>query len=266
MTRLAIAMTVLAMGAAARDTIVPLSFGVMGHVVKSAPYWADEVSESSRVLGDGTHIRQQSQVTVYRDSEGRVRRESPTESTIWDPVADVIISLLPKTMTAIQSPIGKAFTKVTSDNATVAQLQKLTAELEASRKMMVNGNPVDTQTADVMKEKLDRAMASVSKNSHSQTIWENLGQKSMEGVTIEGTRGTTTIETGAIGNDRPIRSTVERWSSSELQITMMQTTNDPRSGEETLRLVNIHRGEPSLDLFRVPPGYQVIARTGAAKN
>src|ERR1035441_5970195 len=49
--------------------------GMPGGVVKNAPYSADVVTETTQTLGDGNHIRQSSTVKVYRDSQGRTRRE-----------------------------------------------------------------------------------------------------------------------------------------------------------------------------------------------
>ncbi len=39
---------------------------------------------------------------------------------------------------------------------------------------------------------------------------ESLGQQAIEGINAEGTRVTSTIETGEIGNDRPIQTVSER--------------------------------------------------------
>ena len=49
--------------------------GVLRSGVKNAPFTADVVTESSHTLGDGNHIRQTVNSKVYRDSEGRTRRE-----------------------------------------------------------------------------------------------------------------------------------------------------------------------------------------------
>jgi len=47
--------------------------------VKNAPFSADIVTETTQTLQDGNHIKQATTVKVYRDSEGRTRREqSPT--------------------------------------------------------------------------------------------------------------------------------------------------------------------------------------------
>src|SRR4051794_11479907 len=72
---------------AAQIKIMSLQSGVMGKTVKGAPYSGVEVNESTQMLGDGTRIHNESQTHVFRDSEGRMRRETPNEITIWDPVA-----------------------------------------------------------------------------------------------------------------------------------------------------------------------------------
>src|SRR4030095_14150935 len=50
-----------------------MSFG--GKPVKGAPYAAEAVTESTQTLSDGNRIQHKSTAGVYRDSEGRTRRE-----------------------------------------------------------------------------------------------------------------------------------------------------------------------------------------------
>jgi len=87
---------------------------------------------------------------------------------------------------------------------------------------------------------------------------ENLGTQNIEGIEAEGTRTITTIPADAIGNERPIEITYEKWYSKELQLVVMSKHNDPRFGEQTYRLTNIVRNEPDASLFTVPNGYRVI--------
>jgi len=102
----------------------------------------------------------------------------------------------------------------------------------------------------------------------SPSNWEkrtdNLGTQNIEGVEAEGTRTVTTIPAGAIGNDRPIEITYEKWYSKELQLVVMSKHNDPRFGEQTYRLTNIVRSEPDASLFTVPNGYKVITEPSGA--
>src|SRR5579862_7848559 len=51
--------------------------GLMGDVVKGAPFSAQYTTETTHTLSDGTHISRTNTFTVYRDSQGRTRREGP---------------------------------------------------------------------------------------------------------------------------------------------------------------------------------------------
>jgi hypothetical protein len=81
----------------------------------------------------------------------------------------------------------------------------------------------------------------------------------IEGVQAEGARTVVTIPAGTIGNQAPIEIVSERWFSPELGVVVMSRRSDPRFGETTYRLQNIVRGEPSPELFQVPPDYTVEA-------
>src|SRR5579872_5604273 len=83
----------------AEAKVIGVTGGVMGPAVKGAPFSADEIRENTQLLGDGTRIHNESKTTVYRDSQGRVRRETPNEISIWDPDAGINYVLNPKTMT-----------------------------------------------------------------------------------------------------------------------------------------------------------------------
>src|SRR5450759_162086 len=114
LVHIAVAGTLLVFGAAAQDAertaklkaeleanIVQMKMvgAVKGTTVKGAPYSGEEVNETNQMLADGTRIHRESRSTVYRDSEGRTRRETPDNITITDPVANVTYILDPKSMT-----------------------------------------------------------------------------------------------------------------------------------------------------------------------
>jgi hypothetical protein len=84
-----------------------------------------------------------------------------------------------------------------------------------------------------------------------------LGQQMIGGVMAEGTRATTVIAAGAIGNDQEIKIVSEEWRSPELQVLVMTRHSDPRSGETTYRLSNIVRAEPGAGLCEVPADYTI---------
>lgn len=286
---------------------VQLTGSVMGPAVKGAPYSGEEVSSSTQVLADGTNIHHESRTTVYRDSEGRIRRETPEQTTIMDPVAGVSYFLNSKTMTAQKAPMMMNYRTfhVVGDTApgrTGSTLAMITKDGETS--MVVNGNPVDSKQVaeavakakqqgeavtvthdelgtnvpgekvvmDRMMYKLDAERMALEKRvalEKGMTAGirtdvpgksEDLGKATMYGVEAEGTRVTSTIDTGAIGNDRPIKIVTERWYSRALQTVLSNKTTDPRMGETTFQLTNVRRDEPAAYLFQVPAGYTVSER------
>ncbi len=104
----------------------------------------------------------------------------------------------------------------------------------------------------------DAAAVAPRKNS-SNTKTESLGKQMIEGVEAEGTRTTTTIPAGKIGNERDIEIVSERWYSTELQTVVMSKQDDPRTGTNVYRLTNITRDEPARTLFEVPSDYTIKA-------
>src|SRR4051794_9714389 len=85
-----------------------------GELVKGAPYSAQAVTENIQTLSDGNRIVNKTTASVFRDSEGRTRREhtltalgpfanggEPSQTiSISDPVAGVNYALDPHTKTA----------------------------------------------------------------------------------------------------------------------------------------------------------------------
>jgi hypothetical protein len=86
---------------------------------------------------------------------------------------------------------------------------------------------------------------------------EDLGEQVVEGVMAKGTRTTTVIPAGAIGNEQPITVTSEEWFSPDLKVLVMTKHADPRSGETTYRLTYITRVEPDASLFDLPAGVTI---------
>src|SRR4029077_2925480 len=83
---------------------------VESETVKGAPYSADVINQSIQTLSDGNRIVRSTMSHVYRDSEGRVRREEDRPSgspgiTITDPVAGISWVLDVDSRTARQAPM-----------------------------------------------------------------------------------------------------------------------------------------------------------------
>ncbi len=90
-----------------------------------------------------------------------------------------------------------------------------------------------------------------------QVSQESLGVQMIAGVEADGTRTTTVIPAGKIGNERPITITSEAWYSPALQEYVLTKRDDPQFGEIIYQLTNIKLGEPPASLFQVPSGYTI---------
>jgi hypothetical protein len=240
------------------------------------PYSAETVTESVQVLGDGNRIATRNVTRVYRDSEGRTRRETIAASgavqtvSISDPVARTSFTLEPETKTAYSAagmvalstaaPAGRG-----RGGAVPVEGQRIEAVRERSgepaggavmRRSDGSQVPVPAVTAGGGGVRLMKTPGPDSPNVHR----EDLGQQVIEGVAATGTRTTTVIPAGAIGNAQEIRVVSEQWFSPDLQVLVMTKHNDPRTGENTYKLTNIVRAEPDPGLFVVPPDYTVKTR------
>ena len=270
---------------------------VKGMTVVGAPYSGEEVNETSQTLADGTRIHRETKTTVYRDSQGRTRREAPDNITITDPAASVTYFLDPKTMTGQKlTMVGGSYTFMRSGSfgGTIAppgpSTFTVTSSGDGPARMILNGEPLDekavaeamakakssgsTQTITIERREVTTAAGSgggsgsgvggaaggVVRIALKKAEGESLGKRTMEGVNAEGTRYVSTIEVGAIGNDRPIQISSESWYSPDLQMVIMSKHSDPRTGDESFRVTNISRGEPAADLFQLPTGYQITER------
>ena len=231
--------------------VMAIGGAVMGPAVKNAPYSGTEVSETTQALADGNRIHRKKEVPVYRDSEGRVRREnSPDQIMIWDPVANASYVLNPKTQTARKLPLAMKFfaegpgPKVATGGAIAFK--------DGPGEPPPSGDVVFAQAVGGAEMHLQ-----VVSGARLTPKRESLGQQMIEGVNAEGTRLTTTLEAGSIGNDRPIQITSETWYSPDLQTMVKSVHSDPRNGEEVFQLINISRTEPPSTLFEVPAEYKV---------
>src|ERR1700681_98319 len=97
-------------------------------VVKGLPYSAEIVTESVQTLADGNRIVQRTTGRVYRDSEGRTRREEDRPSggptiSVTDPMAGSTFTLDPVNRTARETParlsveITQALAKIEAQRA-----------------------------------------------------------------------------------------------------------------------------------------------------
>ena len=246
-----------------------------GKLVKGSPYSAQAVTETTQILGDGNRIMNKSMASIYRDSEGRTRREQtlraigpfatasepPQSIVINDPISGVSYMLDERSHTARKMSTRRFEYKVAgpaeSKAAATADAQVATASrrVEAASDVFVAvAPPMAGEGAGFRMEYHN------SEDRKAKT--EALGKQNVEGVEAEGTRTTLTIPAGEIGNERAIEVVSERWYSPQLQTVVMTRHSDPRFGETVYRLTNIDRSEPPANLFEVPADYTLKSSAG----
>jgi hypothetical protein len=213
-----------------------------GKVVKGAPFSATATSETTQTLQDGSQIRRTSQVTMYRDSQGRSRHEAT-----FNGFGPFMASGGPKTMVMISDPVaGSRF--VLDSEQKVAH--KLVFHLRGGA-----GTNVAEEGTPAFESKMQERMQQEEAAGLLKT--ESLGTQTINGVVAEGTRTTHTIPAGQIGNEKPLQIVSERWYSPDLQIVLKSTRSDPRFGTTTYTVTNLQRAEPAATLFTVPAEYTV---------
>jgi hypothetical protein len=233
--------------------------------VKGAPFCAVITTEHTQSFADGNRIHTTDSSTLCRDSEGRTRREAglnllgaATQKpavkliTIVDPVGGVRYVLDGKTKTARKMPLP------TRDMATEKAPRRAGTAVKEDRVMVFRGP--GGPGADVF---FGNVFVNTEEGPGGPTpATENLGDQTFEGIHATGTRVSTTIPAGRMGNEQPIVVTSERWYSPELKATVMTKHNDPWAGEMKTQFTSVNTSEPDTSLFVVPSDYKIVEEKG----
>ena len=219
---------------------------------------------------------------IYRDSDGRDRREQMNAAgtevvsiNISDPVAGTSYILEPATHIAYRN--GLVITAADPGGATFGAVGQGAFIATRSPEVGRGRRPDPTKDSAVLADDEDkgrrrdqgRRESRMQRRAPVDRLWprwsaradvkkttqEDLGQQTIEGVAANGTRSTTEIPAGAIGNEQPIRIVSEQWFSPDLQVLVLTKHTDPARGETIYRLTGIVRAEPARSLFEVPPDY-----------
>jgi len=250
---------------------VTSELGLHGDVVKNAPYSAEAVTTMTQTLADGNRIHRETTAVLYRDSEGRTRREQTLTGigpwawvsegqavqviVISDPVAGVRYTLHPSTHTATAHSMP-SFGSL--DVFSMYSLPGMAVQGTVEGSVAVEQGGTPQETTDHYGSGLVTSgtlLAPYQKLEVDET--EFLGTRILGGIVAEGTRSTVIIPAGSIGNEQPIEVVSERWHSSQLQTLVMSRHSDPRFGETVYQLNNISTAEPGSDLFEVPSDYEI---------
>jgi hypothetical protein len=219
-----------------RFDIVGLHGNLSGEIVKNAPYSASATTERIQVLQDGNRITRTNRALVYRDSEGRTRREQTL-----DTIGPWFHTDGARTIVTISDPVAQKSYVLDPDELTAQRLPAVPPDFIRER-LARDARPRPPGTGPEMPGEL---------------VTEDLGEQQIGGLTAVGTRSRFTIPSGAISNDFAIEVTSEQWHSPELQVIVFSRQTDPLVGETVYRLENIVRQEQPSRLFEIPPGYQL---------
>ena len=232
--------------------------------VKGAPFCATVMTEHTQSLADGNRIHTTDSSTLCRDSEGRTRREAglnllgapqPTSApkliTITDPVAGVRYLLDTENKIAQKIPLAPEG-GVTAAAGAAHLPEKQVMIYQRTGGPGPGGPGPDVFFNDVMVKKAGADSGEAAPKS------ENLGDQTIDGIHVTGTRMTHVIPAGKMGNEKPITVTSERWYSPELKATVSTKHDDPWAGELKTDLKNINAAEPDASLFSVPADYKII--------
>ena len=206
-----------------------------GKLVTGAPFSATATSETLQTLQDGNRISRKTQTALFRDSQGRFRKETTFQGF------GALASGQPRTFIILHDPVAGT-TFVLEPN------QKIARQLPKPF-----GRVADGVLNEKRKEKLQNRVA----EARADVQTEDLGKQTINGLSAQGTRRTRTIPVGKIGNEKPITIVSESWYSLDLQIVVMSKRSDPRFGETTYTLSNIQQKEPDASLFSVPADYTI---------
>lgn len=92
------------------------------------------------------------------------------------------------------------------------------------------------------------------------TAYQDLGVQYIQGVYTTGTRESTTIKAGVIGNDRPLVTTREFWNAPSLGINLVSKFTTPFTGTQVFTLTDVNLDAPDPNLFEVPAGFEIVDR------
>lgn len=120
---------------------------VFGEVVTGKPYSAESVTEFTRVLADGNRITQENRARIWRDGEGRTRREQTLNGVgVWGTGPD------PVTVTTINDPVAGVSYVLDPNHEMVRAVPPLQVQVLEDR-------ATNAERARVIEERLDAGPA-----------------------------------------------------------------------------------------------------------
>lgn len=192
-------------------------------------------------LPDGNSIHAVTRTHQARDSMGKTRAEfAQSCERGQDGQLQVVASI------SVNDPANKTSMNWTVNSDTMAKVVRIFHQ---------NEMPVKRPTPAELLER--QKLAQARQPSREEFRTENLGTKTINGVSAQGTRRVRTIPAGEEGNELPLEVIDETWSSKQMGLTLMIIRDDPRQGRTTAEFEELNLAEPDPALFAAPTGYKV---------
>ena len=226
------------------------------------PYTKELKTTSVQTLANGTTITHTRSQVNARDSQGRTYSTMQIGSEM---------SQNPWTIFRVTDPVARTTTRWDSRTKRATVTPQLPPGAsgcwvtepghESIRVMGRSGVPsTRDSTASVSVSGAGSGPPAAAPAPARPEMQQDLGIKTIAGVEAQGTRLTRTLPAGAVGNDQPLVSTIENWTSKDLGL-LRSVSDDPRNGVGTTEVVKLDLAEPDPYLFMPPLDYEVETET-----
>jgi hypothetical protein len=248
--RSAIAATsfILALNAIAQTAESPCSVGYSGigsgfslQIGMSGPYTLTARATYEHKLWDGNTISGYTTAHQMRDSQGRIRTESPTSCRIMDGV--------PTWQGAV------TITDTVEKRLINWQVFDLALGMQKTANVVAITPPPPRPATPVAVHRSTRVRTTAQDDEQRKT--EDLGRRNIAGLEAVGTRITRVVPAGKQGNAQPLAYSEEIWRSKQYGVVLLAKNDDPVYGTATYEVTDFQPVEPDASAFEPPKDYKV---------
>jgi hypothetical protein len=212
-----------------------LGFAAAFPVIKDEPYRANVLTQEISFKPDGSRIVHEARNIYMRDSAGRIRDEQ----------------------IATPPDLNGSFTQGTVQMFDPINMRNIQWNID-TKSFVIGQIPSNTMTNrsgsvfNCSRGTFASQGDSVAWHSgQDQTDYEDLGERTIEGIRVRGCRVTRRFEAKSDSN-QPSSSVTEIWASPELQVNLFSMEHDSDGTERMTRLSGVRRSKPDPKLFQVP--------------
>lgn len=211
--------------------------------VQPVPYTAQFTVTTERTLADGTKITHEDTEVQAVNSQG------------WR-----LTAITRQPLSSDQQPITHTTLFEANEGITLSWTVPDARAIATSMSL----RPMDTACGSSSATAQAGILHAPFQTPRTRPAVEELGTETIQGVEAHGTRTTTTIPAGAMGNDQPMVRTAELWRAVDPglhRLIVRSIIDDPMQGYSDRELVSFEQGDPDESQFEIPQGYQVVDRS-----